>query len=576
MVASVALTTARFRHRVSRRLSFCFCLGVLLAAGALGGAGGGVLAQQEPDEDRLASLAMPVQTVVDAFPELVEEAILEAEYDGRPDRAQALLAQMEGYVANFSKPHAWPEGSAADQVAYQEALLFAADVVALSQIVPDMAARVEIVRASCGAFESASGEEAQAWLQDVREGRVDHGALLAGLADTKRALPVTVDVAPLERGIALLEEWGNGSLQVSLACSEEAAVYFDVYEPDDRLTFFARPTVVWPTASVQFFGAVGRDTDAAEVTLSAAGLGLQQSVTVVDSGGFHVRHGVPRDTTLGDHEAVAAAGGHEENVTVTVEKAPVSMVVEHPARVEPGRTFTLVVRLVDPLDGRVDGGEVQVSGGREEVMAIRDGRGSVRWTAPEEPGVLQGELSYAGDAIRAPATGSYRVRVQEEAVGAEPGEGVQAGDGSLFGLDRALVEAILGVVAAVLVAVMLFLMVVRFWQARRLRKGGPVAGAGETQQWEQDLAPGAGMTFAHVFAALHGWCVRHGLVEPGATARDMTRRMGAAEPLRRATGEFERVRYGGAQEQPARSRWAMKSTLAAWRDGMKRFIRQRS
>jgi hypothetical protein len=563
------------------RFWFALVLGFFLVSLPLVGIILGVASGSQHEADaaspeRLEGLVAPVQTVVDAFEVLVREAQWEAEHDGEPHRARAILGDMEGFVQDFTHIHAWPEPSVAHSIDYPVALRFAQDVVLLAGLVPETFARTEVTYASCQAqYERATAAQASTWLQLVREAQRDHQVLLVGLEQTVDDLPVDVDVRPLLRGIERLETWGGSRLESTLGCVIEVAAREQVLVPDDNFGLFVHPGTSWPTGTVHVFGAVGRDITGDEVHLHAPGLELDRHLSIGETRAFFVPHQIPLHAELGPHTVTGSIGDEQASRELIVEKAPVTLIVDAPGHVQAQGTFDVRVRMVDPLQGHVAPGEVVLTGDLEGAQEPEEGRARWSFDAPLTGGWLTGTVRVDEDAYRQAAQADYAVFVvdptaqDDPSTPAAPAAPTGPGGGLEGTLDQ-IRDGFDGVAWLLLMLALVVFVVLGLLVARRASIA-PRPGRSQSVLEEVLRIPRRAVTsLVVVMAGLHTWCVHVGLVPRSATVRDVARRFGAPPVLRRGVLEFERVRYGGQPEDAERSAALSQEIRRGWRRLLRR------
>lgn len=521
-----------------------FALLVVLAVLATGPAA----SQSTPLEAAVA----PVQTAVDAAGAVVTLALPEASRDGTPDEAWALRERLLAFVAVLDRPWGLPE-AATYRSEVLAALPYAQQAADAARAVPDDAAEVARIVGRCEG-ESLTVEQETVLLES--SGRLEISA--AALALLAADAPAGVDARPLADASTEIRRWLEGPAAPSTCMVQEGGRERPVAPAEAFLRFSLFPETTWPGGDIRVVGLTNADS---VVDLGSEGLSLQRRLVVTD-GRFELRHRVPEDTPLGEHEVTAVSADLRTSRPLTLDRAPATLTVTGPGTAQPGETVLLQVVLSSPLPSHTDEAVVRIGGDADGTIELVGGVGTWSVRAPETGGSLL-RFEYAGHPLVQPAAQEFSLRTTlapERVAETTPPEATPPVAGPLGG--GAPLTWVIGAVAAVTV----LLAMVSWWRNRR---PAPMpAAAAPTSSRSAALHRTGQLTLIGAFASIVRLLRSVGQADASTTARE------AGESLRGfgvdstdVVRRFELERYGEHPEDPS---WLRH--MSTWIDTARRRI----
>lgn len=498
------------------------------------------------DEDDDAAL-LPLRTVIDAVPTLVAEAIREGTFDGTPDRAAALAADIGIFVDEFGLAWWWPQNATSARLApdtYSSAQALATAVRPLPGAVGTFAR----THAGCRAYNNtATPGDLSVWGAGAASAATVLAASIADLdawADTHAA---TTDVTTVREASRTLATWADDTRARIHACTSAVAARLAQTDPLDRYIFVGvTPNATYPSAVVSVFGGAGGVPAETVVTVRSAGLGLDRAVALSNRSSFSFTHVVPRDTTLGIHEVEVTVDARRANETVRVGRAPTRLHIEAPSTVEANQTFLFQATVLVPpsLRDEVADGLVELRGYYEADIPVTAGVASATLRTPSASGFVTLNATYRGTSILDPALANWSMQV------VSPGAAIRPPPPSAPSFDlRELAVAFAMIILAVSAFFGARLLVRKLRSLRRRGLPTPRVPTAVPQVGvDPRFSPGRGVVAA--FAALWTWLVGRGLLPSSTTAREAAawlalRGVDAAGPVR----AFENARYGGIRDE---------------------------
>lgn len=530
--------------RVAPVVAVAILLAAPLAAALPRHAGYGA-AQPDP----LAVLA-PVQTVVDAAPDIARLTVTEADRDGTSDEGLRLAAEIHAFVDGFRDPVLVPAGATGGGLS--DALLLAtADLADLLAGIPEAAGPLATLREACLAEgETATLQRYRDWVAEQAHFRSTLEASKAGLRAWMIAPPAAVDVVPLQTAVSVLDAWHAPAAQATTLCLDRVQERLAV-EDLPLLMLQLRPATTWPGGSFRAIGSVtGVASDAA---LEVEVVGIQPAVPVAwrSDGSFSREFRLPLDAPLGNHSVVARIASLVASANLTIEHAPTRIVLTYPPRVVVNSTFRITAHVLGPPGYAADvgPGPLTAAGFLSEPIPLAQAVGTVDARAPESPRDLEGTIRYPGTATLSPSEAPYRIRVVVPATNAT----LNRDDPARSGLLRPFVNT--WIVPMLVGALFLVLLIGALAFARQRRRIGGVdpvsvaladgslrSAAEGRPAWT--AAPG----LVGVFVAFWRWLLARGRIQRSTTAREAVAAIGVEAGS--VVAAFERSRYGDLPERP--------------------------
>jgi hypothetical protein len=493
----------------------------------------------------LEAAVAPGQVVADAAALLLPMATREADRDGTPDAADALLAEIHAFVSDFSQPVIPPEATyAAETLA---ALAYASEVAARLTGVPDAIGQVSTILHRCDVAEITPPEYATLAQQlGFLSGRLETLGSLAGAA------PPGIRAGSFAQSIDETRAWLTGEREVRACKIAEEFIVVQVkvipLTPDaaDALSFALFPAVAWPTAKVAISG---RTTNAsAPVRLESQALGLDVELGVNASGGFAHEIHLPETTPLGVLTFFLSQGNLTAQRTLNIVRAPARLDVVGPTRGYVNETLAYEVMLTSVIPERTRNATIRVVPGGD--VLLQDGHALTSVRTPQVRGELSVRFLFAGDDLVAPAEKALLLSIVPAP--APPGRGIEQD-----GLDWIALAA-LGVLVLVVAAG-------AAWRSWRARRPAPRL---VTPAVARAISAAPPPSLVGLVGWIMAWLRGRGHARAGTTVREAAPRMvehglGGGVLVRR----FEQIRYGPPQDARIDA-----SLVSAWRRRAHRVI----
>jgi hypothetical protein len=513
-----------------------------------------------------AAVWAPVQVVLDAIPDVVSLAVLEASDDGTPDDAEALVARLSNYRTGLQAPTRFPSQSVAASLDASNAYAFAEQAFLLARAVP--ASAVQLARASEACSVLRVDAVATYWRLAGEVGEADLALreVASALEELLAAPPPGIDATPVARALAMLTQWhaatsaeADGCL-AALAQRIGAEVLFAGRPAgaDTLLVAWLAPERTWSGGRV---GLLGRATGPPGGPVQVASTPLRADLPRAASGAFQTAFDAP--TGLGAYPVTVSYGARSVLLSLQVVKAPVELELLAPYRAEPGARVEATVRWHSPAPHLLGDQSILARGDRTAQRPLASFQATFAFTAPEA-GSMRVRFIYPGSDVLEAAEVEWVLIVADDAADAaqdgarERGGGWGRG-GGLF--PEAPFEPWLFLVVILLIIVLL--VALEFWLRRR-RQVALVAPRAAAAVPPRGLPSG----FVAAFAAFVAWWVRLGVARKSWTAREVGEALqGQGVAVGGLVRRFEATRYGGARAPDgSRARaWLQRVQAFLWR-----------